>query len=84
MKEGKGGWERSWGPQGTGVRGSGWVGLLQGGSLMAGEKEVTLPRPLDLHRPWPCSSGPLRRREGASTLGAYTYNPYSLSMESSL
>lgn len=60
----------------------GWV--TAGGSLMAGEKEVTLPRPLDLHRPWPCSSGPLRRREGASTLGAYTYNPYSLSMESSL
>lgn len=26
----------------------------------------------------------LRRREGASTLGAYTYNPYSQSMGSSL
>lgn len=31
MKEEKGRWERRWGPQGTGVRGSGWVGLLQGG-----------------------------------------------------
>lgn len=58
MEEGTGGWERRWGPQGAGVRGSGWVGLLRGGALMAGEKEVTLPRPLDLHRPWPCSSEP--------------------------
>lgn len=34
----------------------GWV--TAGGALMAREKEVTLPRPLDLHRPWPCSSEP--------------------------